>query len=185
MATIINMPRLSDTMEEGVVAKWLKNVGDKIEEGDILAEIETDKATMEFESFYEGTLLHIGIQEGETSPVDVLLAVIGEEGEDISEIINGGSEPTQKEETSEEVKEEVKEETGSEEVSSPSSATTIPEGVQVITMPRLSDTMTDGTVATWLKKVGDSVEEGDMLAEIETDKATMEFECFYEGTSYT
>jgi pyruvate dehydrogenase E2 component (dihydrolipoamide acetyltransferase) len=182
MATIINMPRLSDTMEEGVVAKWLKNVGDKIEEGDILAEIETDKATMEFESFYEGTLLHIGIQEGETSPVDVLLAVIGEEGEDISEIINGGSEPTQKEETSEEVKEEVKEETSSEEVSSPSSATTIPEGVQVITMPRLSDTMTDGTVATWLKKVGDSVEEGDMLAEIETDKATMEFECFYEGT---
>ena len=178
MATIINMPRLSDTMEEGVVAKWLKNVGDKIEEGDILAEIETDKATMEFESFYEGTLLHIGIQEGETSPVDVLLAVIGEEGEDISEIINGSSEPTQKEETSEEVKEE----TSSEEVSSPSNATTIPEGVQVITMPRLSDTMTDGTVATWLKKVGDSVEEGDMLAEIETDKATMEFECFYEGT---
>ena len=178
MATIINMPRLSDTMEEGVVAKWLKNVGDKIEEGDILAEIETDKATMEFESFYEGTLLHIGIQEGETSPVDVLLAVIGEEGEDISEIINGSSEPTQKEETSEEVKEE----TSSEEVSSPSNATTIPEGVQVITMPRLSDTMTDGTVATWLKKVGDRVEEGDMLAEIETDKATMEFECFYEGT---
>ena len=88
MATIINMPRLSDTMEEGVVAKWLKNVGDKIEEGDILAEIETDKATMEFESFYEGTLLHIGIQEGETSPVDVLLAVIGEEGEDITSIIN-------------------------------------------------------------------------------------------------
>jgi len=178
MATIINMPRLSDTMEEGVVAKWLKSVGDKIEEGDILAEIETDKATMEFESFYEGTLLHIGIQEGETSPVDVLLAVIGEEGEDISEIISGSSEPTQKEETSEEVKEE----TSSEEVSSPSNATTIPEGVQVITMPRLSDTMTDGTVATWLKKVGDRVEEGDMLAEIETDKATMEFECFYEGT---
>jgi len=98
MATIINMPRLSDTMEEGVVAKWLKNVGDKIEEGDILAEIETDKATMEFESFYEGTLLYIGIQEGETSPVDVLLAVIGEENEDISAIINASPE-TVKEET--------------------------------------------------------------------------------------
>ena len=178
MATIINMPRLSDTMEEGVVAKWLKSVGDKIEEGDILAEIETDKATMEFESFYEGTLLHIGIQEGETSPVDVLLAVIGEEGEDISAIISGSSEPTQKEETPEEVKEE----TRTEEVSTPSETSPIPEGVQVITMPRLSDTMTDGTVATWLKKVGDRVEEGDMLAEIETDKATMEFECFYEGT---
>ncbi|MCG1037028.1 pyruvate dehydrogenase complex dihydrolipoamide acetyltransferase [Polaribacter sargassicola] len=175
MATIINMPRLSDTMEEGVVAKWLKNVGDKVEEGDILAEIETDKATMEFESFYEGTLLHIGIQEGETSPVDVLLAVIGEEGEDISDILNGSSsEETPK---TEETK-EVKEETTSEE----SSSVAIPDGVHVITMPRLSDTMTDGTVATWLKKVGDSVEEGEMLAEIETDKATMEFECFYEGT---
>ena len=176
MATIINMPRLSDTMEEGVVAKWLKNVGDKVEEGDILAEIETDKATMEFESFYEGTLLYIGIQEGETSPVDVLLAVIGEEGEDISAIISGSSSET----TATETKEEVATETVSETNSSNSAV--IPEGVHVITMPRLSDTMTDGTVATWIKKVGDAVEEGDMLAEIETDKATMEFECFYEGT---
>ncbi|MGK0449147.1 MAG: pyruvate dehydrogenase E2 component (dihydrolipoamide acetyltransferase), partial [Polaribacter sp.] len=173
MATIINMPRLSDTMEEGVVAKWLKSVGDKIEEGDILAEIETDKATMEFESFHEGTLLHIGIQEGESSPVDVLLAIIGEEGEDISTILNASSEP--------EVKEEVIEETTSD-ASDKEAVTTIPDGIQVITMPRLSDTMTDGTIATWLKKVGDAVEEGDMLAEIETDKATMEFECFYEGT---
>ena len=82
MAEIITMPRLSDTMTEGVVAKWLKHVGDKIEEGDILAEIETDKATMEFESFHEGTLLHIGIQEGHTASVDALLAIIGEEGED-------------------------------------------------------------------------------------------------------
>ena len=177
MATIINMPRLSDTMEEGVVAKWLKSVGDKIEEGDILAEIETDKATMEFESFYEGTLLYIGIQEGETSPVDVLLAVIGEEDEDISAIINASPEIV-KEETIEEI---IKEEANTKEKSSTDSIT-IPEGVQVITMPRLSDTMTDGTVATWLKKVGDTVEEGIMLAEIETDKATMEFECFYEGT---
>ncbi|MDD7914551.1 pyruvate dehydrogenase complex dihydrolipoamide acetyltransferase [Polaribacter ponticola] len=174
MATIINMPRLSDTMEEGVVAKWLKNVGDKIEEGDILAEIETDKATMEFESFHEGTLLHIGIQEGETSPVDVLLAIIGEEGEDISTILNSSA-ASEKTET---IKEEEKE----VEVTTTANAVAIPEGVQVIMMPRLSDTMTDGTVATWLKKVGDKVEEGDMLAEIETDKATMEFECFYEGT---
>ena len=94
MATIVNMPRLSDTMEEGVVAKWLKSVGDKIEEGDILAEIETDKATMEFESFHEGTLLYIGVQEGETSPVDVLLAIIGEEGEDISALISGNADAT-------------------------------------------------------------------------------------------
>ncbi len=176
MATIINMPRLSDTMEEGVVAKWLVNVGDKVEEGDILAEIETDKATMEFECFYEGTILHIGVQEGETSPVDVLLAVIGEEGEDISAILSGSVDEAPKEDVKEEPKAEVKAET------STSDAVAIPDGVQVITMPRLSDTMTDGTVATWLKNVGDSVEEGDMLAEIETDKATMEFECFYEGT---
>lgn len=91
MAEVINMPRLSDTMEEGVVAKWLKQKGDKVEEGDILAEIETDKATMEFESFYEGVLLHIGVEEGETAPVDQLLAIIGEEGEDISDLLNGSS----------------------------------------------------------------------------------------------
>ncbi|WP_439131661.1 2-oxo acid dehydrogenase subunit E2 [Polaribacter sp.] len=180
MATVINMPRLSDTMEEGVVAKWLVKVGDKIEEGDILAEIETDKATMEFESFHEGTLLHIGIQEGETSPVDKLLAIIGEEGEDISELLNGDTESEKEEETKSES--EDKSEDKPEKESSNTDTVTIPDGVSVVSMPRLSDTMTDGTVATWLKKVGDKVEEGDILAEIETDKATMEFECFYEGT---
>jgi pyruvate dehydrogenase E2 component (dihydrolipoamide acetyltransferase) len=180
MATVVNMPRLSDTMEEGVVAQWLKKVGDKIEEGDILAEIETDKATMEFESFHEGVLLHIGVQEGETSPVDKLLAIIGEEGEDISGLLSGGNSSEEKEEEKTVTSEEIKEDTSSD--NSSSEATVIPDGVQVITMPRLSDTMTDGTVASWLKKEGDSVEEGDILAEIETDKATMEFECFYEGT---
>lgn len=174
MATVINMPRLSDTMEEGVVAQWLKSVGDKVEEGDILAEIETDKATMEFESFYEGTLLHIGVQEGETAPVDSLLAIIGEEGEDYSALLNKTNN------TNEESKVSVV----NEEISAPKNNTTIavPEGVQIVTMPRLSDTMTEGTVATWLKSTGDKIEEGDILAEIETDKATMEFESFYEGT---
>ena len=171
MAILVNMPRLSDTMEEGVVAKWLKQVGDKIEEGDILAEIETDKATMEFESFNEGTLLHIGVQEGETSPVDVLLAIIGEEGEDISEILNGAAATSQ----------EVTSEDTTKEISKEPINTDIPEGVQVISMPRLSDTMEEGTVASWLKNIGDKIEEGDILAEIETDKATMEFESFYEG----
>ncbi|RPD99557.1 pyruvate dehydrogenase complex dihydrolipoamide acetyltransferase [Aureibaculum marinum] len=175
MAEIINMPRLSDTMEEGVVAKWLKKVGDKVSEGDILAEIETDKATMEFESFYEGTLLYIGIQEGETSKVDTMLAIIGEEGEDISDLLN------RKEESVESGAKEEKTET-KEESKSSSSDINLPEGVEIITMPRLSDTMTEGTVATWLKKEGDSIKEGDILAEIETDKATMEFESFYEGT---
>ena len=176
MAEVINMPRLSDTMEEGTVASWLKKVGDKIEEGDILAEIETDKATMEFESFNEGTLLHIGIAEGETAKVDTLLAIIGEEGEDISGLLNTSASETKEEE---DVSLSAVEESSKEE--SKESAE-LPEGVIVVTMPRLSDTMEEGTVATWLKKVGEEVEEGDILAEIETDKATMEFESFQSGT---
>tara|TARA_R110001592_G_scaffold119858_1_gene323398 strand:+ start:305 stop:1939 length:1635 start_codon:yes stop_codon:yes gene_type:complete len=174
MAIVVNMPRLSDTMEEGTVAKWLKSVGDKIEEGDMLAEIETDKATMEFESFNEGTLLYIGVQEGDAAPVDTLLAIIGNEGEDISSLIGGGTtasedKPSKVEDIADESSEEVE------------NVTEIPEGVEIIKMPRLSDTMEEGTVASWLKKVGDDVEEGDILAEIETDKATMEFESFYSG----
>ncbi|NNK88143.1 MAG: pyruvate dehydrogenase, partial [Flavobacteriaceae bacterium] len=177
MAEIINMPRLSDTMEEGTVASWLKKVGDKIQEGDILAEIETDKATMEFESFYEGTLLHIGVQEGETTKVDDLLAIIGEEGEDIADLIakadsSSESESEEKTGTGDDTNDSVSEAVNSE----------VPEGVTVVTMPRLSDTMEEGTVASWLKKIGDTVEEGDILAEIETDKATMEFESFQSGT---
>ncbi len=178
MATVITMPRLSDTMTEGTVAKWLKKVGDKIEEGDILAEIETDKATMEFESFNAGTLLHIGINEGETAAVDSLLAVIGNEGEDISKVLNATNE-SKSEVASNDV--DKKEEVPAKTTESKESAT-LPEGVVVVTMPRLSDTMTEGTVATWLKKVGDKIEEGDILAEIETDKATMEFESFNSGT---
>ncbi|MGB3149163.1 MAG: 2-oxo acid dehydrogenase subunit E2 [Maribacter sp.] len=175
MAIVVNMPRLSDTMEEGTVAAWLKKVGDKIEEGDILAEIETDKATMEFESFNEGTLLHIGIPEGDTAPVDSLLAIIGEEGEDISDLLGEGS-------ATAETKADVpKEEPEKETAAIMTETAEIPEGVEVVKMPRLSDTMEEGTVATWLKKVGDTVEEGDILAEIETDKATMEFESFYSG----
>lgn len=171
MAQIITMPRLSDTMTEGVVANWLKKVGDTIKTGDILAEIETDKATMEFESFHDGVLLHIGIQEGQSAPVDSLLAIVGKEGEDISNLLSGGTASETKEEK---VVEESK--------SVPSSAVEMPAGVKVVTMPRLSDTMTTGTVATWLKKVGDTIKEGDILAEIETDKATMEFESFNSGT---
>ena len=172
MAQIITMPRLSDTMTEGVVATWLKKVGDTIKSGDILAEIETDKATMEFESFHDGVLLHIGIHEGESAPVDSLLAIIGKQGEDITALLATSNTPTETKE--EKVVDETKSVT--------SSAVEIPAGVKVVTMPRLSDTMTTGTVATWLKKVGDTVKEGDILAEIETDKATMEFESFNAGT---
>ncbi|MDC3301112.1 MAG: 2-oxo acid dehydrogenase subunit E2 [Flavobacteriaceae bacterium] len=179
MAIVVNMPRLSDTMEEGTVASWLKNVGDRVEEGDILAEIETDKATMEFESFNEGTLLHIGVQEGETTKVDELLAIIGEEGEDISSLLDGSS----GEESTQEGQIETNEESVEGDVETNTTASVeLPEGVVVVTMPRLSDTMEEGTVASWLKNVGDFVEEGEILAEIETDKATMEFESFNEGT---
>ncbi|WP_411768693.1 pyruvate dehydrogenase complex dihydrolipoamide acetyltransferase [Winogradskyella sp. A3E31] len=197
MAEVINMPRLSDTMEEGTVASWLKKVGDKVEEGDILAEIETDKATMEFESFNEGTLLHIGIQEGETAKVDTLLAIIGDEGEDISEYLNGSSkkeentngneseDSTSEKDSDDKGEDENKDDnSGKEDViqSDSEESEELPEGVTVVTMPRLSDTMEEGTVASWLKKVGDAVEEGDILTEIETDKATMEFESFQSGT---
>ena len=180
MATIITMPRLSDTMTEGTVAAWLKKVGDKIVEGDILAEIETDKATMEFESFNEGTLLYIGIPEGETAPVDSLLAIIGNEGEDVSALIAGKAAPATEEAKPAAVETATAPEVKKEETTAP--AASLPQGVIVVTMPRLSDTMTEGTVATWLKKVGDKITEGDILAEIETDKATMEFESFNEGT---
>lgn len=191
MATKITMPRLSDTMTEGTVATWLKKVGDKISEGDILAEIETDKATMEFESFNSGTLLYIGIKEGETAPVDSLLAIIGEEGEDVSEIVKSGDTATdgpKDEAKSEDKKEETAPKIDSKSTHPPTTdnqqpkTSSLPKDVVVVTMPRLSDTMTDGTVATWLKKIGDKVAEGDILAEIETDKATMEFESFNAGT---
>ncbi|TVZ53140.1 pyruvate dehydrogenase complex dihydrolipoamide acetyltransferase [Dokdonia sp. Hel_I_53] len=192
MAEVINMPRLSDTMEEGTVATWLKNVGDAVSEGDILAEIETDKATMEFESFNEGVLLHIGIQEGETAKVDTLLAIIGEEGEDIADLISGdnasakadkSTDDSEERDTSNKDEGESSDENeNSPDVNDSNAGSKVPEGVIVVTMPRLSDTMEEGTVATWLKGIGDEVAEGDILAEIETDKATMEFESFQSGT---
>ncbi len=180
MAELINMPRLSDTMEEGTVAKWYKKVGDMVKEGDILAEIETDKATMEFEAFQEGELLHIGIEEGGIAPVDSLLAIIGDKGEDIDHMIGGTTALTAQTDESSQMPQPPELQT--EATESNEEKTAMPEGVEVITMPRLSDTMEEGTVAKWNKEVGDPVNEGDILAEIETDKATMEFESFYSGT---
>src|SRR5690606_11417515 len=181
MAEVINMPRLSDTMEEGVVAKWNFKVGDTVKNGDILAEIETDKATMDFESFYDGVLLYIGIQEGQTAPVDTLLAIIGKKGEDISGLITGNksAEKEQKVQKQENSKQE-----GDKENSPPSEGLgeDILAGIEIIRMPRLSDTMEEGTVAKWNFKIGNTVKSGDILAEIETDKATMDFESFYDGT---
>ena len=198
MAEIIKMPRLSDTMEEGVVATWLKKVGDKVQEGEILAEIETDKATMEFESFYDGTLLHIAIEEGVPATVDSLLCIIGDEGEDISKYVNNSSlESDQENEiqntTSNQLdlvdqineQEKIDDTENSKieniEISIKEKTSQTEGSIDYITMPRLSDTMEEGTISSWLKNVGDQVKEGEILAEIETDKATMEFESFYDG----
>ena len=192
MAEVIKMPRLSDTMEEGVVAQWLKKVGDKVSEGDILAEIETDKATMEFESFYDGTLLHIAIDEGVAANVDTMLCIIGEENEDISSLLGLKNDDTSnsqldlvdqinQQEKNEEIDKNDDNVMPDDPVSKEIDDNVGTANVEYITMPRLSDTMEEGTISTWLKKVGDQVSEGDILAEIETDKATMEFESFYEG----
>lgn len=173
MAEKITMPRLSDTMEEGTLVKWHKNVGDKVEEGDVIAEIETDKAIQEFESEFDGILLYQGLKEGETAKVDSVLAVIGEEGESFD--VDGDS-------TSEDVSTETEVETADETSIEESTSQEIPDNVNVVYMPQLSDTMEEGTVTTWHKKVGDKIEEGDVIAEIETDKAVQEFESEFDGT---
>ena len=181
MAEVINMPRLSDTMEEGTVTKWFKKIGDQVKEGDILAEIETDKATMEFESFQEGELLHIGLSEGNSAPVDSLLAIIGKKGEDISGIINPDSKD-KIEQNELDSQKDIVEELDNNDKSENNDKAVIPDDIQIVTMPRLSDTMEEGTVSKWNVKVGQKIKEGDILADIETDKATMEFESFYSGT---
>lgn len=179
MAEIVKMPKLSDTMTEGVVAKWHKKVGDKVNEGDLLAEIETDKATMEFESFVDGTLLYIGVEEKGAAPVDAVLAILGEKGEDFSALLAGNNNKvaSEKEAATPEKTTASSEKT----TNTPQKIDTSGINASVVKMPKLSDTMTEGVVAKWHKKVGDKVASGDLLAEIETDKATMEFESFEDG----
>jgi pyruvate dehydrogenase E2 component (dihydrolipoamide acetyltransferase) len=172
MAEIVRMPKLSDTMTDGVIAKWHKKVGDKVKSGELLADIETDKATMEFESFQDGVLLHIGVQEKQAVPVDSVIAILGKEGEDISALLNQST-ATPKQEAAAPVA------TSAPVTSSAPAA--LPAGVEVVRMPKLSDTMTDGVIEKWHKKVGDKVKSGELLADIATDKATMEFESFQDG----
>lgn len=179
MAEVITMPRLSDTMTEGKVAKWHKKVGDTVKEGDILAEIETDKAVQDFESEMNGTLLYVGVEEGNAAAVDSVLAIIGNEGEDIAGLTGGAAAPSAS--ASEEKKSEEENKTENNATSVEQTSAEVPAGVEVITMPRLSDTMTEGKVAKWHKNVGDTVKEGDLLAEIETDKAVQDFESEFNG----
>jgi len=174
MAEIVRMPKLSDTMTDGVIAKWHKKVGDKVKSGELLADIDTDKATMEFESFQDGVLLHIGVQEKQAVPVDSIIAILGKEGEDISALLKGTEDTKGTQKTEEKI-----------ETISNSPLTThhssLPVGVEVVRMPKLSDTMTDGVIEKWHKKVGDKIKSGELLADIATDKATMEFESFQDG----
>ena len=175
MAEAIKMPKMSDTMTEGVLAKWHKKVGDKIKPGDVIAEIETDKATMDFESFQDGVLLYIGVEEGKAVPVDALIAIVGSVGEDYKSILNADSTPAV------EVKIEKTAEVSAKTTSSPAVDTSkIP--ASVIRMPALSDTMTEGVINKWNFKVGDKIKSDDSLADVETDKATMEVVGYEEGT---
>lgn len=187
MAEVILMPRLSDTMTEGVIAAWHKKVGDSVKKGDLLAEIETDKATMELESYQEGTLLHIGGPNGGKLQVNDLLAIIGKQGEDVSALVaqhsgGGNAQPAAK------VEAPAAQPQPQTENKPQAAATTAQPGLdlanmeEVVLMPRLSDTMTEGVIAAWHKKVGDTVKKGEILAEIETDKATMELESYKNGT---
>jgi len=178
MAEVILMPRLSDTMTEGVIAAWHKKVGDAVKKGDLLAEVETDKATMELESYKDGVLLHVGSDKGGKLQVNDLLAIIGTPGEDISSLIKQNSGNTV---TGPEKKETTPVPAAVPAIVSPTTID-IAKMDEVVLMPRLSDTMEEGVIAAWHKNVGDAVKKGEVLAEIETDKATMELESYKNGT---
>jgi len=203
MAEVILMPRLSDTMTEGVIAAWHKKVGDPVKKGDLLAEVETDKATMDLESYKDGTLLFVGTDKGGKVQVNELLAIIGAPGEDIAALVKGGAAagsgaaPAQTPAAASAQTAAPVQAAAPAQVAAPAqaaapgaaSAGVAPGGggldiskmEEVILMPRLSDTMTEGVIADWHKKPGDSVKKGDILADIETDKATMELESYKEG----
>ncbi len=177
MAEIVRMPKMSDTMTEGVIAKWHKKVGDAVKTGELMAEIETDKATMDYESFNAGTVLYLGAKEGEPVQINGVLAIVGNKGEDYSALLAGAnSAATTGGAKSEQPKQEVKTE-------SPAIAIdTTGIKAEIALMPKMSDTMTEGVIAVWHKKVGDQVKTGELLAEIETDKATMDYESYSTGT---
>lgn len=184
MAESILMPRLSDTMTEGVIAAWHKKVGDPVKKGDLLAEVETDKATMELESYKDGTLLHIGTEKGGKLQVNDLLAIIGNPGEDISALVKGasGAGTTPAPKAAEPTAQAAPAKEAAPAAAPAKAEMDLSKMEEVVLMPRLSDTMTEGVIASWNKNVGDAVKKGDVLAEIETDKATMELESYKNGT---
>jgi pyruvate dehydrogenase E2 component (dihydrolipoamide acetyltransferase) len=175
MAEIVRMPKMSDTMTEGVIAKWHKKVGDPVKSGELMAEIETDKATMDYESFNSGTVLYLGAKQGQAVKINDVLAIVGKPGEDYSSLLSSAgsvkSEPAKAAPAS---------------APAPAAATapvdTAGIKAEVVLMPKMSDTMSEGVIAAWHKKVGDPVKSGELLAEVETDKATMEYESYNTGT---
>jgi pyruvate dehydrogenase E2 component (dihydrolipoamide acetyltransferase) len=176
MAEIVRMPKMSDTMVEGVIAKWHKKVGDTVKSGELMAEIETDKATMDYESFNTGTVLYLGAKEGEAVKINDVLAVVGNKGEDYAALLAGAQSAATTGGKAEQPK---------VEATSAAAVTDVDTSgikAEIVQMPKMSDTMTDGVIAAWHKKVGDAVKSGELLAEVETDKATMEYESYNSGT---
>ena len=190
MAEVVKMPKMSDTMTEGVIAKWHKKVGDKVQSGDVLAEIETDKATMDFESYQDGVLLYVGVEEGNSVPVDAVIAVLGQEGEDYKAALGAGGSETAPKAEAEAPKEEKPAAAETQPAAepakpaAPAKPAVDPASIPavVIRMPLLSDTMTEGTINKWNFKVGDKIKSDDSLADVDTDKATMEVVGYEEGT---
>src|SRR5690606_2937379 len=178
MAEVVRMPKMSDTMTEGVIAKWHKKVGDKVSSGDIIAEVETDKATMDFDSYQDGTLLYIGPKEGEAVPINAVIAILGEEGEDFQALLKEDSVT----ETATDTAAEQSTESDTADLDDEHDLTPESLGVTVITMPLLSDTMTEGVIADWNFKVGDTIKSDDSIADVEIDKATMEVTAYADGT---
>jgi pyruvate dehydrogenase E2 component (dihydrolipoamide acetyltransferase) len=178
MAEVIRMPLLSDTMTEGKIVKWNKKLGDKVKSDDVLADVETDKATMEVVGYADGTLLYLGVPEGEAAKVNEIIAIVGKEGEDVQSLLDkptaSGAAPVTP----------VTVPAASPAPAVVSAPFITPEqlGVTVIRMPLLSDTMTEGKIVKWNKNVGDKVKSDDAIADVETDKATMEVVGYVEGS---
>lgn len=177
MAEIVRMPKMSDTMTEGVIAKWHKKVGDTVKSGELMAEIETDKATMDYESFNSGTILYIGAQEGQAVQVNDVLAIVGNKGEDYQALLQGAGKAAAAGGQT-----ETKAATQTTPVATAAAIDTSGIKAEIVLMPKMSDTMVEGVIAAWHKKVGEAVKSGELLAEIETDKATMEYESYNTGT---
>ena len=178
------MPKMSDTMTEGVIAKWHKKVGDTVKSGELMAEIETDKATMDYESFNTGTVLYLGAEEGQAVQVNDVLAIVGNKGEDFKSLLAGASAGGENagKATPSESKTSQQPATAEKAQATATAVDTSAIKADIVLMPKMSDTMTEGVIAAWHKKVGDSVKSGELLAEIETDKATMEYESYNTGT---